>query len=113
MCGRGRKFAGVYVLTTNQTLTSHTFIYVLWLGLLVPEMVALRCGADLGRRESADRIDWVGLLLPRDCRLEDGVPAPVVAAAAAAAAAPRRGFGGGRKELSSSSPWPARTKRRF
>ena len=72
-------------------------------------MVALLCGADLGRRDSADRIDWVGLLLPRDCRLEDGVPAPV----GAAAAAPRRGFGGGRKELSSSSPWPARTKRRF
>ena len=108
MCGRGRKFAGVYY---NQTLTSHTFIYVLWLGLLVPEMVALRCGADLGRRESADRIDWVGLLLPRDCRLEDGVPAPAIAVAAAAA--PRRGLGGGRREVSSSSSWPARRRCHF
>ena len=73
-------------------------------------MVALLCGADLGRRDSADRIDWVGLLLlPRDdCSpLGDG-------SMAAVAAAPRRGFGGGRRrEASSSFSRPARTKCRF
>ena len=66
-------------------------------------MVARLCGADRGRRDSADRIDCVGLLLPRDCRLEDGV-----ATGGAAAAAPRRGFGGGRRELSSSPPRSAK-----
>ena len=74
-------------------------MYVLWLGLLVPEMVARRCGADRGRRDSADRIDCVGLLLPR----EDGSPS---SEGAAAAAAPRRGFGGGRRTASSSFSRP-------
>ena len=79
-------------------------MYVLWLGLLVPEMVARRCGADRGRRDSADRIDCVGLLLPReDGRSSDG-------AAAAAAAAPRRGFGGGRSTASSSFSRPEKEK---
>ena len=63
-------------------------------------MVARRCGADRGRRDSADRIDCVGLLLPR----EDGSPSSD--GAAPAAAAPRRGFGGGRSTASSSFSRP-------